>query len=215
MAVRCAGCGRLSRDERNCEWCAAEIPPEVRRMAAVALGARGAGARVGGAGRVVASDPVETAVREEERAAAVEAPPEREVAAGDGTIAGDTAVSAAELPAEIVRQQENATKVVWALILLQLGLTLYLGQLSSWWSLTGFLWLAVGYGFQEHFAWALALPLVLFTLDVAFLLFGIGPRERAGFYSPALMDFLLLLLRLATWGLIWHWRDELDADGGE
>jgi hypothetical protein len=207
MAVRCAGCGRLSRDERNCEWCQVEIPPDVRRMAAVALGARGAGAEVQGAGRVVAAGPADTAARE----AAAGAAPEPEAAAGDRPIAADTVVSPAELPAAVLRQQDNAAKVIWALILLQLGLTLYLGHLSSWWSITGFLWLAVGYGVQERLAWALALPLVLFTLDVAMLLFGVGPRERAGFYSPAPMDFVLLLLRLGTWGLIWCLRDELEG----
>jgi hypothetical protein len=180
-------------------------------MAAVALGTRGAGAGGEAAGHAVASDPVETAAREAERAAAVGATPEPKAAAGDGMIDGDTEVSAAELPIEVLREQENATKLMWALILLQLGLTLYLGRLSSWWSITGFLWLAVGYGVQARLAWALALPLVLFTLDVAMLLFGVGPRERAGFYSPAPMDFVLLLLRLGTWGLIWCLRDELEG----
>ena len=110
---------------------------------------------------------------------------------------------------EADRQRDNATMVIWALILLQLGLTLYLGQLSSWWSITGVLWLLVGYGVKERLSWALALPLVLFTLDIAMLLFGVGPRERAGFYSPAPMDFFLLLLRLVIWGLIWRLRDDL------
>jgi len=99
--------------------------------------------------------------------------------------------------------------VIGVLILIQLGLTLYLGQLSSWWSLTGVLWLLVIYGVKERLSWALALPLVLFTLDIAMLLFGVGPRERAGFYSLAPMDFFLLLFRLVIWGLIWRLRDEL------
>src|SRR5262249_3333122 len=100
---------------------------------------------------------------------------------------------------EAERQRDNATMVIGVLILIQLGLTLYLGQLSSWWSLTGVLWLLVSYGVKERLSWALALPLVLFTLDIAMLLFGVGPRERAGFYSPAPMDFFLLLFRLVIW----------------
>ena len=68
---------------------------------------------------------------------------------------------------------------------------------------------SVGYGVKERLSWALALPLVLFTLDVTTLLFGVGPRERAGFYDPVPMDFLLYLLRLVIWALIWPLRDEL------
>jgi len=119
---------------------------------------------------------------------------------------GSTAEASVE---EAERQRDNATMVIGVLILIQLGLTLYLGQLSSWWSLTGVLWLLVAYGVKERLSWALALPLVLFTLDIAMLLFGVGPRERAGFYSLAPMDFFLLLFRLVIWGLIWRLRDEL------
>jgi hypothetical protein len=103
---------------------------------------------------------------------------------------------------------DRQTRVILALILLQLGLTLYLGGLS-WWSITGALWLVVAYGVIKRLDWVLALPLVLFTLDVALLLFGVGPRERAGFYAPASLDFLLILGRLGIWGLIWQMRDEL------
>ena len=67
-----------------------------------------------------------------------------------------------------------------------------------------------GYGVIERLSWSLALPLVLFTLDVALLLFGIGPRERAGFLSLAPFDFFLYLLRLVIWALIWRLQDQLD-----
>jgi hypothetical protein len=125
---------------------------------------------------------------------------------------GDDAIAGAE---ETAGRWDGATRLIAGLILFQFVLTLYLGQLSSWWSLTGVLWLLVIYGVRERLSWSLALPLVLFTLDVAMLLFGVGPRERAGFYSPAPMDFLLLLLRLIIWGLIWRLRDELTWSSDE
>jgi hypothetical protein len=102
------------------------------------------------------------------------------------------------------------TRVILLLILVQFGLTLYLGRLSSWWSLTGCLWLVVAYGVVERLSWSLALPLVLVTLDVSLLLFGIGPRERAGFFSLAPLDCFLYLLRLVIWALIFGLRDEMD-----
>jgi hypothetical protein len=212
MAVRCAGCGRLTRDEWVCEWCRAEIPPEVRQMAAVGTATAGRGPAVGQEASAPTGDPeaVETVSRQESAAAVAAVPSEALADVGEPPAVvhgeGDTAEVRVEEPE---RQRDNATMVIWVLILLQFGLTLYLGQLSSWWSLTGFLWLLVGYGVKERLSWALALPLVLFTLDVAMLLFGVGPRERAGFYSPVPMDFFLLLLRLIIWGLIWRLRDEL------
>src|SRR5262249_11695545 len=54
MAVRCAGCGRLSREESVCEWCRSEIPPEGRQM--TAAGIAGRGAAVGPEGSIRAGD---------------------------------------------------------------------------------------------------------------------------------------------------------------
>src|SRR5437868_12613396 len=204
MAVRCAGCGRLSRDEAVCEWCRAEIPPEVRQMAAA--GVAGRAAAVGQDVAVRTADPaaVDAVSRQEAAGVAAGVRPEAEANGEEPPVVVDGEGSVAEVAVEEAeRQRDNATMVIWGLILLQLGLTLYLGQLSSWWSITGVLWLLVGYGVKERLSWALALPLVLFTLDIAMLLFGVGPRERAGFYSPAPMDFFLLLFRLLIWGLIW------------
>src|SRR5437762_13588505 len=130
MAVRCAGCGRLTRDEMVCEWCRAEIPPEVRQMAAVGTATAGRGPAAGQEPSARAGGPenVDTVSREEAAAAAARVPPE---AAGEPPAAhGDSDTAEARVE-EADRQRDNATMVIWVLILLQLGLTLYLGQLSS------------------------------------------------------------------------------------
>jgi hypothetical protein len=145
-------------------------------------------------------------------AAAVGSPATEVGEAEPGGRQRDGAESAApeELAAPPEWYWDPDTRVILLLILLQFGLTLYLGRLSSWWSLTGLLWLVAGYGVIERLAWSLALPLVLFTLDMALLLFGVGPRERAGFFSLAPLDFFLYLLRLVIWALIWRLQDQLD-----
>ena len=57
---------------------------------------------------------------------------------------GDTVTTEALIEDAELRR-DNTTLVILILILLQLGLTLYLGWFS-WWSLTGILWLVVGLG---------------------------------------------------------------------
>ena len=201
MAVRCAGCGRLSRDEVVCEWCRAEIPPAAGRFTAIEAGGVAAATAPQSSPRALFPNGGHEAAAVAGAARRI-AEPETEEPSPPGN--GEDAV-AVEFADEVDWRRDKATLAILLLILLQLGLTLYLGRLSSWWSLTGILWLVVGYGVKERLSWALVLPLVLFTLDVAMLLFGLGPRERAGFYSPAPMDFLLYLLRLVNWALIW-WR---------
>ena len=209
MAVRCLTCGRLSRDEVACEWCQAEIPaPAGLRVAGDATGREDAAS-----GAALAAIPAPGLVGAPSAEAAVAAGP----VAGSGAAAessaevGSTESAEPEEGVELpLWHWDNDTRWILALILLQFGLTLYLGRLSSWWSVTGFLWLVVGYGVVERFAWSLALPLVLFTVDVALLLFGIGPRQRAGFLSLAPLDFFLYLLRLVIWALIWRLQDQLD-----
>jgi hypothetical protein len=210
MAVRCVGCGRLSRDETVCEWCRMEIPLTAGHRAAAVIEAEEAAES--------AAPPLTPP------AAAADAEPRPETPAavpGPGTTMGEGETGRAERDeAESATTEEWVeptpwhwdpdTRVILLLILLQFGLTLYLGRLSSWWSLTGFLWLLVGYGVVERLSWSLALPLVLVTLDVALLLFGIGPRERAGFISLAPLDFFLYLLRLVIWALIFRLRDQMD-----
>ncbi len=225
MAVRCPGCGRLSRDESVCEWCRFEIPPETRRPASTTgrhpegedppelKSASGAGEGPGEVSSLAVQTPTvreasETDAeaisrREAEAAAAVLTEEDREEETAAAAVDPAVMVEAVEV------RQDRDTLVILALILVQLVLTLYLGRLSSWWSVTGLLWLLVGYGVWVRASWSLALPLVLFTLDVALLLFGVGPRERAGFPALAPMDFLLYLLRLVIWGLIWRLRDEM------
>jgi len=179
-------------------------------MAAVAAGGGGTAAVPDVAIRGAIPGGVEAISRQEAAEVAAGARPAAGTDAGEPAAAVDGDAGTAEaLTEEAGRQRDNATMVIWGLILLQLAFTLYLGQLSSWWSVTGVLWLLVGYGVKERLSWALALPLVLFTLDVAMLLFGIGPRERAGFFVLAPMDFFLYLLRLVIWALIWSLRDEL------
>jgi hypothetical protein len=210
MAVRCVACGRLSRDETVCEWCRAEIPPTAGRRATAVIEEEEAtgGAPAPAAPPAAAVD----AVSQPETLAAV---PDQETATGEeepGRSERDEAESAtAEERVEPAPWHwDPDTRVILVLILLQFVLTLYLGRLSSWWSLTGFLWLVVGYGVVERLSWSLALPLVLVTLDVALLLFGIGPRQRAGFVSLAPLDFFLYLLRLVIWALIWRLQDQMD-----
>jgi hypothetical protein len=209
MAVRCLGCGRLSRDEAVCEWCRTEIPPEARRLTAAAVESREADGGTASGATDEVEEPgasplaaVDTVSREEAQAAAA-VPEEERVQEVAETADPETVVEAIE------QRQDRDTLVILLLILVQLALTLYLGRLTSWWSVTGILWLLVGYGVKERASWSLALPLVLFTLDVALLLFGVGPRERAGFPALAPLDFVLYLLRLVIWGLIWRLRDEL------
>jgi hypothetical protein len=147
----------------------------------------------------------------------VERVPREEVTSAARTVpeeerAGDASAKAAEpveTLEEVEERQDRDTLVILLLILFQLALTLYLGRLSSWWSVTGILWLLVGYGVKERTTWALALPLVLFTLDIALLLVGIGPRERAGLPALVPLDFFLYLLRMGIWALIWRLRNEL------
>ena len=213
MAVRCLACGRLSRDEMVCEWCRTLIAPAGRRPAAMGTVEAAEEAR-GAALPHSPQAPPEAMVsgsREEAMAATGEGVAETEEDE-PGLAARGAEESAA--PDELAEQAnwywDPDTRVILLLILLQSGLTLYLGRLSSWWSITGFLWLVVGYGVIERLSWSLALPLVLFTLDVALLLFGIGPRERAGFLSLAPLDFSLYLLRLVIWALIWRLQDQLD-----
>jgi hypothetical protein len=238
MAVRCATCGRLSRDEAVCEWCREEIPAEERQLAAARVGALGMTEPAGGAASMLVVRPpretapeqahasvagsaatlpagaspsveqpdaaVDAVSREEARAAAATVPEEeRETDEVAALVDPDAQIEAIE------RRQDRDTLVILVLIMLQLALTLYLGRLSSWWSVTGILWLLVGWGVKERAGWALALPGVLFALDVAFLLFGVGPRERAGFAAFAPLDFFLYVLRVAIWGFIWRLRDEL------
>jgi hypothetical protein len=217
MAVRCPGCGRLSRDETVCEWCRSAIPPQAQRLAAA--GARnpeeasgvseGSGEASSGMAepptlREVSESNADAVSQREADAAAVDSADEDRV---DGAPAEDAGGVAVVETVEV--RQDRDTLVILALILVQWVLTLYLGRLSSWWSVTGFLWLLVGYGVWVRASWSLALPLVLFTLDVALLLFGVGPRERAGFPALAPMDFLLYLLRFVIWGLVWSLRDEM------
>jgi hypothetical protein len=206
MAVRCWGCGRLSRNQSVCEWCHEAIPAEGLRRASVA----GAGSEEASPVATVSTEQrtsatgvaVEEISRDEAAVAAADVPEEDRAEDAEETADPEAIVLATET------RVDQQTRAILLLILLQFGLTLYLGGLS-WWSITGVLWLVVGYGVREQYSWALALPLVLFTLDVALLLFGIGPRERAGFYAPASLDFLLILLRLGIWALIWRLRDEL------
>jgi len=226
MAVRCPHCSRLSRDETVCEWCRVEIPSEARPSAAARTGTEAAEgdtlAPTSGANQAAVSaevplsetqsalgdggteEVVETVPREEVTSAARTAPDEAR--AEDAT--GGAAEPVVTLEA-VEERQDRDTLVILLLILFQLALTLYLGRLSSWWSVTGVLWLLVGYGVKERATWALALPLVLFTLDIALLLFGIGPRERAGLPALVPLDFFLYLLRMGIWALIWRLRDEL------
>jgi hypothetical protein len=237
MAVRCTECDRLSRDEAVCEWCGEEIPVEERQLAAARAGGRETGGSAAsavvladddrraeadqepvdsGAGSTSASpvtgrtpaaasgSPADAVSREEARAAAAAVPDEEREA--------DEVAAAVETEPEIEaieRRQDRDTLVILVLILVQLAITLYLGRLSSWWSITGILWLLVGWGVKQREGWSLALPGVLFALDIAFLLFGIGPRERAGLPDFAPLDFFLYVLRLTIWGLIWRLRDEL------
>jgi hypothetical protein len=228
MAVRCPSCSRLSRDEGVCEWCRKPIPEEARRIAARAAGEEGVGsalsdpqptaavAEPGTAGLSATADvphgeaprqendaEVDAVSREEARAAAA-AVPEAEREEDDEA----EAVEPETLEA-VEERQDRDTLVILVLIMVQLALTLYLGGLSSWWSLSGIAWLVVGYGVKERASWSLALPLLLFTIDVALPLFGIGPREQAGlpFFIP--LDFFLYALRLLIWGLIWRLRDEM------
>jgi hypothetical protein len=238
MAVRCAACNRLSRDEAVCEWCREEIPVEARQLAAARAGARepedteSAATVLTDAGAPVERDPEQVdasasgsaapsapadrpssaapdaaidAVSREEARAAAGAIPEEEREADEVTEPVD---AEAEIDA-IEQRQDRDTLVILGLILVQLALTLYLGRLSSWWSVTGILWLLVGWGVKQREGWALALPGVLFALDIAFLLFGIGPRERAGLPAYAPLDFVLYVFRVVIWGLIWRLRDEL------
>lgn len=222
MAVRCAACGRLSRDEAVCEWCRTEIPPEARRLTAPAPPPRAPAEETDSFGDPVASadevaldiaggnaaegpdGAVDAISQEEARAAAAEVP--EEVRAED---AAAEPIEPEAVVEETEQRLDRMTVVILGLILFQFLLTLYLGRFSSWWSVTGFLWVVVGYGVWQRESWALALPLVLFALDVGLLLFGVGPRERAGFFALTPLDFFLYLVRLTTWGLIWSMRDQL------
>ncbi len=231
MAVRCVQCGRLSRNEAACEWCRAEIPAEARQLAAARSGGRAAqraspshetiapatrsdGSEQADAPQAViapqhwsdlldgdAPTPVDAEAPTEENAAhgvVNEEPDFYEPLMVDADASGETGVA----------DTDRATRAIGLLILLQLGLTLYLGGFS-WWSLTGFLWLGVVWGVRERATWSMALPLVLFSLDVALLLFGVGPRERAGFPALTTLDFLLIVMRLGIWALIWRLREEM------
>jgi len=205
MAVRCWGCGRLTRNEVVCEWCREAIPAEARRRPPMA-GSEGdeTGSLAYAVAEPRAAAPgvtVDEVSREEAAVAAAAVPEEDRVEDEEADPEPESILMEAEAG------MDRQTQVILLLILLQFGLTMYLGGLS-WWSITGLLWLAVAYGVKEQYSWALAMPLVLFSLDVALLQFGIGPRERAG-YVPASMDFVLILLRLGIWALIWRLRDEL------
>jgi hypothetical protein len=213
MAVRCVTCGRLSRDEIMCEWCHLAIPPAARPLAAT--GPVEAGEEKAPAASLASLPPSPSAagdagVRPGMAAVGSAATEGREDKAGEAEREAAERAGPEELAEPPVWYWDPDTRVILPLILLQFGLTLYLGRLSSWWSLTGFLWLVVAYGVVERLSWSLALPLVLFTLDVALLLFGVGPRERAGFISLAPFDFFLYLLRLVIWALIWRLQDQLD-----
>jgi hypothetical protein len=196
MAVRCSGCGRLTRGEVTCEWCGADIAAAPRPAAAPDLEAEKGGA-----------------VKPTSQATGVAG-----ASAGRGEAADDTLLESQEGDGAIVEElapagpwyRDNFTLTILLLILVQFALTLYLGRLATWWSITGFLWLLVGYGVVARLSWSLALPLVLFTLDVALLLINIGPREGAGLFSVGPMVFLLYLLRLGIWALIWPLREEMD-----
>jgi hypothetical protein len=201
MTVRCPNCDRLSRDEVVCEWCRAGIPPEARHAAKSEVAEEGEGDLVAGASVALADDesaPSGVGVEEQPLAPPATGEAEAEV----GVLEELTAVE------ELEERQERDTRVIFWLILAQLALTLYLGRLS-WWSATGFAWLVVAYGVKEREMWALALPLVLFTLDIALLLFGIGPRERAGFPDLGPLDFLVYVLRMGIWVMIGRLKDEL------
>jgi hypothetical protein len=41
------------------------------------------------------------------------------------------------------------------------------------------------------------------------LLFGVGPRERAGFPDLGPLDFFLYVLRMGIWVMIWRLKEEL------
>jgi hypothetical protein len=210
MAVRCVACGRLSRDETVCEWCRTEIPLTAGPRAAAVIEAEEATDSA-----QASLTPPAAAVDADSRLQTPAAVPNPVTATGEEKperLDPDEAESATveEWVEPRPWHWDPDTRVILLLILLQFGLTLYLGRLSSWWSLTAFLWLLVGYGVVERLSWCLVLPLVLVTLDVALLLFGIGPRERAGFFSLAPLDFFLYLLRLVIWALIWRLQDQMD-----
>jgi hypothetical protein len=225
MAIRCVGCGRLSRDEARCEWCEAEIPVEARQMAAArgltrdrAHRSPAATASPAGARREHGPRAGTRALPEDDLATAPLTPEgvsRAETAHAAAPVAGQTEAEDRESEAleavapAIAAGPDRETRIIALLILVQFVLTLYLGHQSFWWSLTGWLWLLVLYGVRERAAWSLALPLVLFTLDVSLPLFGIGPRQRAGFALLAPMDMVLYVLRLGIWYLIWCLRDEL------
>jgi hypothetical protein len=227
MAVRCPNCDRLSRDESECEWCRKPIPAEARQMAARAAGGEGSNPSAAETVSVAATvEPVPAA----STAAALptsDGPPRADDSGVDAVSREEARTAAAAVPEaeraddalaeavepesleEVEKRQDRDTLVILLLIMFQLALTLYLGRFSSLWSLTGILWLVVGYGVKERYSWSLALPLVLFAVDIALLLFGVGPRERAGLPYFVPLDFFVYALRLFIWALIWRLRDEM------
>src|SRR5712692_7727215 len=109
MAVRCPGCGRLSRDETMCEWCRTEIPPAARRFTAAA--AAGAGTAAGEPStRVPDPEAVDAVSRQEAAEIAAEVRREAEAAAEEPLkpVDGET-VAAEALVEEAELRRDNAT----------------------------------------------------------------------------------------------------------
>jgi len=104
---------------------------------------------------------------------------------------------------------DRDTVPILLLILFHVTVSLIRGG-TSLYALPIVTWIVVGAAVVARQAWSPALALVLVCTEIAFALYGIGPRTVGGLPFWAPIDFLMTFVRIVTGFLILRLRDQFE-----